>query len=128
LNKSGERRLVGGFIHQPRRAACGGVVDDGATWRGFRELWLNERRNDGDFRSSGGNGDSLDKSIHQPQALELPEGKILLAFGQHPLCRRMIIFDPNWLLATNRVDMFARGRRWSVQQYLKSVAVIFAGV
>lgn len=26
--------------------------------------------------------------------MELPEGKILLAFGQHPLCRRLIIFDP----------------------------------
>jgi hypothetical protein len=103
--------------------------DDGSTWRGFRELWLNERRNDGDFRSSGGNGGSLDKSIHQSQALELPEGKILLAFGQHPLCRRMILFDPDWLLATNRVDTFAQGLGgWSVQQYLKSVAGNFRGV
>jgi hypothetical protein len=103
--------------------------DDGATWRGFRELWLNERRNDGDFRSSGGNGGSLDKSIHQSQALELPEGKVLLAFGQHPLCRRMIIFDPDWLLATNRVETFAQGLGgWSVQQYLKSVAGNFRGV
>jgi len=104
-------------------------ADDGATWRGFRELYLNERRYDVDFRSSGGNASSLDKSIHQSQALELPEGKVLLAFGQHALCRRLIVFDPNWLLETHREDDFSRGLGgWSVQQYLKSVAGNFRGV
>lgn len=104
-------------------------TDDGRTWRGFRELFLNEHRNDADFRSSGGNASSLDKSIHQSQALELPEGKILLAFGQHPLCRRLIIFDPNWLLESHREDDFSLGLSgWSVQQYLKSVAGNFRGV
>ncbi len=103
--------------------------DDGKTWRGFRELYLNDRRNDADFRSSGGNLGSVDKSIHQSQAVELPEGKILLAFGQHPLCRRMIIFDPDWLLEDHRDDDFAFGLGgWSVQQYLKSVAGNFRGV
>lgn len=104
-------------------------ADDGKTWRGFRELYLNDRRNDADFRSSGGNVDSLDKSIHQTQAIELPEGKILLAFGQHPLCRRLIIFDPDWLLENQREDNFSRGLSgWSVQQYMKSVAGNFRGI
>jgi len=104
-------------------------ADDGKTWRGFRELYLNDRRNDGDFRTTGGNAESLDKSIHQSQAVELPEGKILLAFGQHPLCRRLIIFDPDWLLEDHREDDFAFGLGgWSVQQYLKSVAGNFRGV
>ncbi|MBN2292513.1 MAG: exo-alpha-sialidase, partial [Pirellulales bacterium] len=62
-------------------------ADDGRTWRGFRELYRNDRRNDVDFRTSGGSNHCIDKSIHQSQAVELPEGKILLAFGQHPLCR-----------------------------------------
>ncbi len=103
--------------------------DDGKTWRGFRELYLNERRNDVDFRASGGNAGSLDKSIHQSQAVELPEGKILLAFGQHRLCRRLIIFDPDWLLENQRKDDFSWGLGgWSVQQYLESVAGNFRGV
>lgn len=103
--------------------------DDGRTWRGFRELHLNERRNDSDFRSSGGNAASLDKSIHQSQAVELPEKKVLLAFGQHPLCRRLIIFDPDWLLENCREDDFALGLGgWSVQQYVKSVPGNFRGV
>ena len=104
-------------------------ADDGKTWRGFRELYLNDHRNDGDFRSSGGNAGSLDKSIHQSQAVELPEGKILLAFGQHEFCRRLIIFDPDWLLEDHREDDFSLGLGgWSVQQYLKSVAGNFRGV
>ena len=104
-------------------------TDDGKTWRGFRELYLNDRRNDGDFRSTGGNAGSLDKSIHQSQAVELPEGKILLAFGQHAFCRKLIIFDPDWLLADHREDDFSQGLvGWSVQQYLKSVAGNFRGV
>ncbi len=104
-------------------------ANDGKTWRGFRELYLNDRRNDGDFRSSGGNTDCLDKSIHQSQALELPEGKILISFGQHPLCRRLIIFDPDWLLEKERKDDFSLGLgSWSVQQYLKSIAGNFRGI
>lgn len=102
--------------------------DGGRTWTGFRELHLNERRNDPDFRSRGGNDCSLDKSIHQSQAVELPGGKVLLAFGQHPECRRMILFDPAWLGETDRDDDFRHGLAgWSVHSYLKSVAGGFRG-
>lgn len=102
--------------------------DDGKTWSGFRELYLNERRNDSDYRSHGGNEISIDKSIHQSQAVELPGGKVLLAFGQHPDCRRMILFDPNWLLETERSDDFRFGLDgWSTHQYLKSVPGNYRG-
>jgi hypothetical protein len=102
--------------------------DDGKTWQGFRELHLNQRRNDGDFRSRGGNRISLDKSVHQSQAVELPLGKILLSFGQHPECRRMLIFDPEWLYETDRKEDFQMGlENWSYHQYLKSVPGGFRG-
>ena len=103
--------------------------DDGKSWRGFRELLLNERRNDGDFRSSGGNAGSLDKSIHQSQAVELPGGKVLVSVGQHAFCRRLVIFDPSWLLEAERSDDFHLGLSdWSVHQYLKSMAGNFRGI
>lgn len=102
--------------------------DDGLSWIGFREIHLNDRRNDIDFRSHGGNDVSLDKSIHQSQAVELPGSKVLLAFGQHPDCRRMVLFDPAWLYETGRVDDFRRGLGgWSHHQYLKSVPGNFRG-
>ncbi|HPA18748.1 MAG TPA: sialidase family protein [Verrucomicrobiae bacterium] len=129
LNKSEKEGASEDFFTNRDALHAAVSADDGQTWRGFRELFLNEHRNDGDFRGSGGNAASLDKSIHQSQALELPEGKILLSFGQHALCRRMIIFDPNWLLGNRREDSFAQGLGgWSVQQYLKSVAGNFRGV
>ncbi|MGI5868149.1 MAG: sialidase family protein [Kiritimatiellia bacterium] len=103
--------------------------DDGRTWNGFREVLLNERRNDSDFRTSGGNSDTLDKSVHQSQAVELPEGKVLLSVGQHPLCRRLMIFDPAWLYEKDRRDDFRHGLGgWSVQQYVKGIVGNFRGL
>lgn len=84
--------------------------DDGRTWRGFRELALNEIRNAADFRELG-NGplEENDKSIHQTQALELDDGKVLVAYGQGRAARRMAVFDPDWLLETSRREDFRYG-------------------
>lgn len=103
--------------------------DDGRTWTGFREVLLNERRYDSDFRTSGGNGDCLDKSVHQSQAVELPEGKVLVSVGQHPLCRRLLIFDPAWLYERERSDDFRYGLGgWSTQLYAKGIVGNFRGI
>ncbi len=96
--------------------------DDGKTWTGFRELYLNPLRNEGDFATLGGKEVSLDKSVHQSQAVELPYGKVLVAFGQHPLVRAMVIFDPDWLYETQRRDDFSAGlMNWSTHKYLKGI-------
>ena len=124
-----ERNGVWEDVFTNRDALHAAISEDaGKNWTGFRELHLNERRNDVDFRSRGGNDSTVDKSVHQSQAVELPGGKVLLAFGQHADCRRMILFDPNWLYETGRRDDFRGGLdRWSVQSYLKSVPGGFRG-
>ena len=97
-------------------------VDDGRTWHGFREVLLNPCRNDSDFRTRGGNADSLDKSVHQSQAVELSGGKVLVSVGQHESCRRFVLFDPDWLLETSRTSEFAYGcDDWSLQLYVKGI-------
>ena len=84
--------------------------DDGQTWKGFRELALTEIRNASDFRELGNAPDqSHDKSVHQTQALELPGGKVLLAYGQNVAARRLMVFDPDWLCETTREDDFRTG-------------------
>ncbi len=125
-----ERQGYGEDIFTNRDAFHAAISDDdGRTWTGFRELLLNERRNDSDFRTSGGNGDCLDKSVHQSQAVELPEGKVLVSVGQHPLCRKLLIFDPTWLYETSRSDDFRYGLGdWSVQQYVKGIVGNFKGI
>lgn len=97
--------------------------DDGKTWVGFRELLLNPARNDSDFATSGGGpAVSLDKSVHQSQAVELPHGKVLVAVGQHPVCRRLLVFDPAWLYEKERHDRFENGlATWSVHQYIDEI-------
>ena len=84
--------------------------DDGVTWRGFREIALTEPRNAPDFRELGNGGfDEHDKSVHQTQALELPGGKVLIAYGQNPAARRLALFDPDWLLERGRAEDFRHG-------------------
>ena len=101
--------------------------DDGKTWKGFRELFLSPVRNNADFRTVDGDS-CIDKSIHQFQAMEMPFGKILLAFGQNVCARRLMLFDPRWLLETERQEDFAFGiGRVSTQVYLKSVSGNFRG-
>jgi hypothetical protein len=96
--------------------------DDGKTWSGFRELYLNPLRNESDFATRGGKEVSLDKSVHQSQAIELPHGKILVALGQHPLVRAMLIFDPGWLTETERYDDFKNGLKdWSTFKYYNGI-------
>jgi len=97
-------------------------ADDGKTWTGFRELYLNPLRNDSDFATWGGKVVSLDRSVHQSQAVELPYGKVLVAFGQHPLVRAMVIFDPDWLNETKRSDDFSEGlKNWSTFKYINGI-------
>jgi hypothetical protein len=96
--------------------------DDGKTWTGFRELYLNPLRNENDFATRGGKALSLDKSVHQSQAVELQNGKVLLAFGQHPLVRAMIIFDPDWLSEKGRSDSFEDGlKNWTTHKYIEGI-------
>lgn len=96
--------------------------DDGKSWIGMREMALNPLRCHADFRSHGGPEDGRDKSVHQFEALELPFGKLLVAYGQHKVCRKMVIFDIKWLYETERHENFLHGlESISTQLYVKSI-------
>lgn len=106
------------------RDVCHAAVSDdgGETWTGAREMFLNEIRNRPDYRYIGGNS-SFDKSVQQFQAIELPFGKILCAFGQNSASRRAVVFDVNWLREKSRREDFKLGLdNVSTQVYLKSVS------
>ena len=109
----GEDELSGQWesVFTNRDALHAAISDnDGRTWRGFREIALNGIRNACDFRELGNGPErELDKSVHQTQALELAGGKVLLAYGQNRVARRLAIFDPDWLLETEREDDFRMG-------------------
>ena len=106
-----------------RDANHAAITEDlGESWIGFRELHLNSVRNNSDFRYIGRKY-SLDKSVHQFQAYELPYGKILVAMGQNAVSRKLIIFDINWLYENSRKETFIDGLlSVSTQVYLKSTS------
>lgn len=92
--------------------------DDGKTWKGFREVLLNSRRNDSNYGETRG----MDRSVHQPQFVQVEAGRVLVSTGQHWLHRSLFIFDPNWLLETKRSSDFSNGLDdWSVHGYLKGI-------
>lgn len=94
--------------------------DNGKTWIGMRELFLNTIRNNPDFRSIGG-ANSLDKSIHQAQIIELPMNKLLVCFGQNDVARKAVILDIDWLYERERHEDFKFGLQGvSTQMYIKS--------
>ena len=83
--------------------------DDGKTWIGFREVALDPIRNRADFREYGNRPwREADKSVHQTQPMEMPDGKILLPYGQGAAAR-ICIFDVAWLYETERFDDFRYG-------------------
>jgi len=95
--------------------------DDGATWYGFREVVLDEHRNDGDYAVTPG---SNDRGQHQGQMIQLDEHRVLLAMGQHPLHRQMMIVDLRWLAETSRSSDLSSAEAlsdWSYHAYLPEV-------
>ena len=95
--------------------------DDGKTWKGFRELYLNQNRNYFDYKNAD-RSLSNDMSVQQSQSVELPSGELLVSLGQHEAIRKMLIFDPNWLNETSRSDDFTNGLdNWSTQLYQKGI-------
>lgn len=93
--------------------------DEGRTWKGFRELLLNPERNSSHF---GNTRMGEDKSVHQVQAVEVAPGRVLASIGQHRQCRKMVLFDVDWLNEDERSCDFSDGlAQWSAFRYYKGI-------
>jgi len=94
--------------------------DDGETWIGFREIILDEHRNNSDYAVAQG---ANDRGKQQSEAVQLDKNRVLLTCGQHPLHRRLIIMDVRWLYEKQRhSDLGKDGTRdWSTHQYINKI-------
>ncbi|NLE12081.1 MAG: exo-alpha-sialidase [Clostridiales bacterium] len=119
---SGTVAGLGEDVFTNRDAAHAAITSDFKNWQGFREIALNGIRNEPDFRVRGGWQSSADKSVHQFQALELPFGKVLVAYGQNVSARRMAIFDIGWLYESSRTEDWQQGLiNLSTHMFVKSI-------
>ncbi|SEI00063.1 sialidase family protein [Akkermansia glycaniphila] len=90
--------------------------DDGKTWYGFREIYLNSHRNDANYGDMPG----TDRGSHQSEVVDLGKGKILVSLGQHPEHRRMVIVDENWISENTRNSNITKTGldEWTAHTYL----------
>ena len=85
--------------------------DDGETWQGFREIYLDHRRNDNPA-SSG------DRGTAYPLAAFTSDGTIVVLAGQGTGGRNPILVDPDWITATEAECDFSDGlQQWSVYKH-----------
>ncbi|MGE3780404.1 MAG: sialidase family protein, partial [Pirellulaceae bacterium] len=85
--------------------------DDGATWRGFREIYLDHRRNDNPARSG-------DRGTAYPLGAFTRDGRLVVLSGQGEGGRNPILIDPEWITATAATTDFADGlEQWSVYKH-----------
>lgn len=85
--------------------------DDGMSWRGFREIYLDHRRND----NPASNGD---RGTAYPLGAYTADGTIVILAGQGEGGRNPILIDPDWITETTAETDFRHGlAQWSVYQH-----------
>jgi hypothetical protein len=86
-------------------------ADEGRTWRGFREIYLDHRRNDNPTRSG-------DRGTAYPLGAYTADGRIVVLAGQGEGGRNPIVIDPNWIVETQSQTDFSDGlEQWSVYKH-----------
>ncbi len=82
--------------------------DEGQTWRGFREVYLDPYRNSPPPERG-------DRGTAYPRAVTTDDNKILLISGQGEDRRVQILLDPQWLYQTSQESDFSDSlKKWSV--------------
>jgi len=80
--------------------------DDGQTWRGFREIYLDHRRNDNPARSG-------DRGTAYPLGAYTSDGKIVVISGQGANGRNPILIDPEWIVTPKARTSLSDGLKQS---------------
>lgn len=90
--------------------------DNGKTWKGFREIILDEHRNNDNYATFNG---PEDRGKHQSEFVELDNKRILISLGQHKEHRRLMIVELPWVYETSRANAFENGTDdWTIHTYI----------
>jgi hypothetical protein len=85
--------------------------DEGRTWRGFREIYLDHRRNENPAARG-------DRGTAYPLAAFAADGTIVVLAGQGHGGRGPILVDPDWVTATAAETDFSDGlAQWAVYRH-----------
>jgi|GEM_PF-131727 len=102
-------RAEGKLVYGGRDALHLAIADpQGEHWRGFREVYLDTRRNDSPPKSG-------DRGTAYPFLIVAKDGRIGVVSGQGAGRRTLTLVHPDWLRETERADQFEQGlAHWSV--------------
>ncbi len=105
-------RVQGQGVYGGRDALHIAVSDDeGKTWRGFREIYLDHRRHDNPAASG-------DRGTAYPLAAFTSDQDIVVLAGQGEGGRNPILIDPQWIVETEAHTDFSDGlTQWSVYKH-----------
>lgn len=93
-------RVDGNGVYGGRDALHAAVSDDnGQTWHGFREVYLDPTRNESPPRRG-------DRGTAYPNGEITADGNIILVTGQGSHARKIIRFHPDWLYEKTRQHEF----------------------
>jgi len=102
-------RVNGDGVYGGRDALHAAISrDDGKSWSGFREVYLDPTRNQSPPRRG-------DRGTAYPQFQRLDGSRMLVAAGQGTKLRALLAVDPGWIEESTRADDFTDGlANWSV--------------
>ncbi len=90
--------------------------DDGKTWVGFRELILDEIRNESDYATRNG---SEDRGRHQSEFFQFDKHNVIMTAGQHHNHRKILKFDTRFLYEKSRFTNFSNGTEdWTIHSFI----------
>ena len=107
------RAADGAGVYGGRDALHIAVSDDeGRTWRGFREIYLDHRRNDNPEKNG-------DRGTAYPLGAYDQDGRLVIFAGQGIGGRNPILIDPEWIVATEHETDFTKNGldNWSVYKH-----------
>jgi hypothetical protein len=115
-----------GSFHNTARDVLHAAIseDEGQTWRGFREIFLDRNRHELIFSPPP---PAYDAGVHHPKFAVLPGGRAVVFSGQDDDMklwgsphRRAVIFSLEWLTDRTRESDFSNGLEdWSTQRLSK---------
>lgn len=105
-NARNSPRVNGKGVYSGREALHAAISDDqGLTWRGFREIYLDPYRHTIPLQNAGDHGTAI------PVSVQMNDGRVAVMAGQSAGpsqdAQAMIYVDPHWLYETTRSSDFS---------------------
>lgn len=120
MQEKGFKKRGGEDSFNNRDALHAAISEDGGkTWIGFREVVLDERRNENDYAVYQG---SNDRGKHQTEFFQVDKNRVFMTIGQHKAHRKFAYYDVSALYEKSRSNAFENDLDdWTIHTFMPYV-------